>query len=48
MQSNEPVKISLKPDAGYVLPEQLFLRIGETRYVINMDGQNEPEGIAFD
>lgn len=48
IQQNEPIRISLAPQEGYVLPEQLILKIGETQYIIYTDGQNEPEGIAFD
>ena len=40
VQEHDPVKISLAVQSGYILPEQLTLKIGETQYSIYTDWQN--------
>lgn len=47
VKDNEPIQIILAPQAGFVLPEQLILKIGSVEYTVYTDGENEPEGIAF-
>ena len=45
---NEPVRLTLTPEDGYLLPEELELTIGQEKYTITTDGEDEPEGFAFD
>ena len=47
VQENEPIRISLAPQEGFVLPETLILRIDSDEYTVYTGGENEPEGIAF-
>lgn len=48
VQEDEAVVIALTPQEGYILPEELILQINETQYTVRTDGQENPEGIAFD
>lgn len=40
--------LEFTPDDGYVLPVSISVVIGKSEYIINTNGENNPEGMTFD
>lgn len=38
----------LSPEKGYTLPETILVRIGDTEYTVNTNGQKNEDAITFD